>query len=330
MQQMQQYHSLVKKIMTEGEDQYNTRTGRTCRVLVGEQLKFNLEHSTPVLTSRKLPVVNTIGELLGFFRGCKSAQEFRALGSSFWDKNANETKAWLDNPFRKGEDDLGEIYGSQWTNWQTIRLLKDSELTRERADFLKEKGWCCLSASTVADTRYLVMINVVNQLERAVRLIMSDPTDRRILVNGWNIGAMDFQALPACHTEYVFTPMVSSRKIHLTMSMRSADCFLGVPNNILSASAFLEVICRLTGYKPGTLTMHLANAHLYDNQFEAVSELLDRGLLDEPKLVISGNVQPLGDFTQIRGVFTRIEPGDIYLDGYKHMGPLSKKVEMVE
>ena len=34
------------------------------------------------------------------------------------DANANENEAWLINPFRKGEDDMGRCYGAQGRDWR--------------------------------------------------------------------------------------------------------------------------------------------------------------------------------------------------------------------
>ena len=103
---MHNYHELLETTMDSGVYQFNTRTGKRCRAQVGNQLSFDLRTGFPALTTRKLPFKNIVGELLGFFRGVTSAADFRALGCHFWDANANETAAWLANPYREGVDDL--------------------------------------------------------------------------------------------------------------------------------------------------------------------------------------------------------------------------------
>ncbi|MFT5760306.1 MAG: thymidylate synthase, partial [Alteromonadaceae bacterium] len=54
----------------------------------------------------------------------QNAADFRALGTKTWDANANENQAWLDNPNRKGPDDMGLIYGAFtfFTKLSTINL----------------------------------------------------------------------------------------------------------------------------------------------------------------------------------------------------------------
>lgn len=329
MKQMQQYSDLIGRILSHGQEQYNERTGHTCLMLIGEQLKFDLRDSCPAMTSRKLPVINTIGELLGFFRGCTNQSQFRALGCSYWDANASQTKSWLDNPFRKGEGDLGEIYGANWTAWQAVRLLRRDARTTSKDNFLMDRGWSTVAHTFIDSKEYDVIVKVVNQLETALRTILTDPTDRRILVNAWNFGSLDFQCLPPCHTEYVFTPMTRDKTLHLTMRLRSNDVYLGLPSNIFSASVFLSVMARLSGYEPATLTVQIANTHLYDNQLESAKELIEREVLDEPTLVISQAVSRIEHLSQVKGVFTRIEPSDISLKDYNHLGPMRNSPSMV-
>jgi thymidylate synthase len=48
------------------------------------------------------------------------------LGTKTWDANANLNEAWLNNPFRKGNDDMGRVYGVQgraWRHQMGIKLI---------------------------------------------------------------------------------------------------------------------------------------------------------------------------------------------------------------
>ena len=329
MSQMYAYHSLIREILMHGEDQRNERTGALCKVIVGTQIKFDLRKGFPILTARKIPFKSGLGELLGFFRGATSAAEFRALGCKFWDQNANETKAWLANPMREGVDDLGPIYGKQWVNWEDVKLIKDSTENSDKISYLYSLGYDYVgSYFKISDVvnkepNTVVLRRNINQLEEVVRKIMTDPTDRRILFTGWNVGELDMMSLPPCHMTYTFTPMQASKTLHVTMCMRSADVYLGVPMNIVTTSTLLEIVARLTGYIPGTVTIQMTNTHLYENSFDAARELLDRFEYESPKLVMSDRIQPLLSVDQIPGVFTRIEPSDVWLENYEHGGVLS-------
>jgi thymidylate synthase len=106
-----QYLTLVKMIKAGGVDVYNERTGKTCRTLLHQTFQY-MPNEFPVLTTRKINWKGAIAELLGYLRGVTDAAEFDRLGTKTWYANANKTQAWLDNPNRKGDGDLGEVYGA--------------------------------------------------------------------------------------------------------------------------------------------------------------------------------------------------------------------------
>lgn len=320
MYNMEEYDNLVEEILLKGSVERNERTSTNCAVVIGKQLKFHMTDGAPVLTTRKLPVRNIIGELLGFFRGATSAMEFRVLGCNFWDANANDNKAWLANPNRVGEDDLGEIYGANWTNWTTIRHIPNHK-PPEVVKFLRTKGWTIVGMAEGVHG-YTAVAKSINQLEEVVRTILRDPTDRRILIYGGNPMAMDFQALPACHLTYKFIPITSDKTLHVVMDMRSSDVFLGLPANILSAALLLEVVSRLTGYKAGSVTLQLANAHIYSDHIPAAKELMTRRHLPPPSIHLSRNIKPIEHENEIYGCFARIAPTDISIVNYLYREPI--------
>jgi len=93
--------------------------GKKCLTVVNAELEYDVENkSFPLVTTRKSFYKAAIAELLGYLRGYQSAAQFRSIGCNTWNANANENKAWLANPHRKGEDDMGRVYGVQGRSWQ--------------------------------------------------------------------------------------------------------------------------------------------------------------------------------------------------------------------
>lgn len=219
--QMHNYHSLLRLTLEQGVDQLNTRTGKICRALVGQQLQYDLRDGFPALTTRKLPFRNLVGELLGFFRGYDSAADFRALGCSFWDQNANETAAWLANPYRKGVDDLGRIYGKQWTDWKDSRVVN----TPVERDLLLAQGFS--QRMYDAEQGLYLLERKINQLEHALYKLIADPSDRRIIVSAWRPDEFDRMALAPCHVDYRFVAFENPKVLNVVMTIRSWDLFLG-------------------------------------------------------------------------------------------------------
>lgn len=304
---MQSYHDLMAHTLAHGHDQLNKRTGEVCRTVVGEQLVYDMADGFPCVTARKFAFKNCRGELLGFFRGYTSAADFRAIGCNVWDANANQTPAWLANRHRKGVDDNGRIYGAQWTDWRDRRFVDAVE-----REFLLQEGFKEIMHDS--EKGLYGMERSINQLENALRTLLTNPSDRRIIISGWNIAEFDQMSLPPCHVDYRFVAFEDTKELHLVMTMRSWDQMLGF--NIPLSAMFLELMARLSGYQARTCTVQVSNAHIYGSHFDGVKEMLSRSQFPAPRLVLSDNIKPV-TLEEIPGVFTRIEPDDIQLEGYQ-------------
>ena len=223
---MKQYLDLVADVIKRGSLQSN-RTGVKTISLPGAMLRFDLQEGFPAITTRKLAFKAAIGEMVGFLRGVNNAAEFRALGCKVWDQNANENSQWLDNPFRKGTDDLGEIYGVQWRQWPAYkRIALSNPAAIERA---LGEGYTQLAQAEEDGEAYVVLYKAIDQIRQCVDTIINDPGSRRILFHGWNCAQLDEMALPPCHLLYQFHPNAETREISLTLYIRSNDLGLLYP-----------------------------------------------------------------------------------------------------
>ncbi|WP_009875090.1 thymidylate synthase [Actinobacillus pleuropneumoniae] len=105
---MKQYLDLCHRIVNEGKWVENERTGKRCLTVINADLTYNVATGEfPLVTTRRSFWKAAIAELLGYIRGYDNAADFRKLGTKSWDANANQNLAWLANPYRKGEDDMG-------------------------------------------------------------------------------------------------------------------------------------------------------------------------------------------------------------------------------
>lgn len=76
-------------------------------------------------------------------------------------------------------------------------------------------------------------------------------------------------------------------------------------------------MARLAGYEPGVVTIQATNAHLYEDHYEKVQELLSRAHMDSPTLSLSNRICRVTRVEEIPGSFLRIEPTDIQMVGYE-------------
>ena len=81
---------------------------------------------------------------------------------------------------------------------------------------------------------------------------------------------------PGPNTEALDRLNVPKYELSLQLYQRSADTFLGVPFNIASYALLLNMICHVTGMKPGKFVHTFGDAHLYLNHKDQVNTMLTR------------------------------------------------------
>lgn len=120
-----QYFELFVELMECGRWVENERTGERCLTTIGHTMHYNSGAGhVPLLSSKQSFPVSAVAEIIGYLRGYTDAQKFADIGSPTWFKNANETQAWLDNIYRKGENDMGQVYGAVARNFNGVDLVE--------------------------------------------------------------------------------------------------------------------------------------------------------------------------------------------------------------
>jgi thymidylate synthase len=101
---MQNYLDLMQDILDNGARKED-RTGTGTLSVFGRQLRFDLTHGFPLLTTKRLYTRAIIHELLWFIRGDTNIKYLNDNNVHIWDDWADEN------------GDLGPVYGAKWRAW---------------------------------------------------------------------------------------------------------------------------------------------------------------------------------------------------------------------
>lgn len=175
---------------------------------------------------------------------------------------------------------------SKWLEDQGVQIWK--EWSKPGAEDPQEKGKIYSYAWRNWDGK-------VDQLQNAIDTL-KDPRkrhSRRIIVSAWNPSYLDELALAPCHVFFQFN--VRDDLLDLMMYQRSGDMFLGVPFNITSYCLLLQIVCHLTGLKPGRYIHNLGSAHIYKNHLDQCHLMLDQQTHPFPTVSIDSDVRNLDD-----------------------------------
>ena len=256
---MHQYLELCQRIIDQGVWIENERTGKRCLTVINADLTYDVGNNQfPIITTRKSYWKAAIAELLGYLRGYDNAADFRALGTKSWDANANENQAWLNNPVRKGADDMGRVYGVQGRRWQ------------------KPDG------------------SVLDQLQKIVSDLSKGLDDRGEILSFYNPGEFDLGCLRPCMHTHNFSLLGDT--LYLTSYQRSCDVPLGLNFNQIQVFTLLALMSQIIGKKPGMAYHKIVNAHIYEDQLELMRDVqLKRKPFAPPTLHINPEIKTLKD-----------------------------------
>jgi thymidylate synthase len=294
---MNQYLNALRQVLEQGQEKTD-RTGTGTISLFGMQQRYDLSHTFPAVTTKKLAWKSVVSELLWFIEGSGDEKRLREIlhGS----RQSEKTTIWTDNataPYwrdrAKFDGDLGRVYGVQWRKWRTPVEHKEETFKDSFGSLYRRAGY--------------VHFKEVDQLQNLIDGIKKDPHGRRHILSAWNPGELDSMALPPCHTFSQFY-VSNDNRLSCQMYQRSCDMFLGVPFNIASYSLLTAMIAQVCGLAVGEFVHVLGDAHIYLNHVEQVKEQLTREPLPEPTLWLNPDIDNITKFTM----------SDIRLDNYQH------------
>ena len=254
---MQQYHHLLRMLLEHGAFK-GDRTGTGTYSIFGHQMRFDLAHGFPLVTTKRIYWKGVVAELLWFLKGSTNIQFLLDNDVHIWDE-------WADK-----NGNLGPVYGKQWRSW----YIGEEQI---------ETGIGMMTESKTID-----------QIAWVINEIRNNPNSRRLIVSAWNVGELDQMALHPCHVLFQF--YVNDGKLSCQLYQRSADVFLGVPFNIASYALLTHMIASICNLEVGEFIWTGGDVHLYSNHVEQAHEQLSREIRPLPILALNPNIENIDDF----------------------------------
>lgn len=114
-----------------------------------------------------------------------------------------------------------------------------------------------------------------NQIVKLKEALANNPTDRRMIINGWRPSELDALDLPCCHLLYQFY-VRDGKYLDIIWYQRSVDLMVGLPSDIIFAAAWLISIANEFGYVPGEIKMMLGDCHVYEEHTKSAITYVDK------------------------------------------------------
>jgi len=239
-----QYRLLLERIMSAGI-RVPTRQGPPALTLMQQAMHFDLANGFPLITERSLKSFwrKSIGELCAFINGATTLAELADFGCDWWGPWATPEKT-ASRGLPPGSLGPGS-YGGAFRYFPTV----------EGGGF--------------------------DQFRHLVEQITELPGDRTHFVSPWipqyqvrGTGKTPKTTIAPCHG-WVHVRVLGGG-LHLHMFQRSGDVPVGVPANMIQYAALLLMLEQLTGIPAVAYYHTISDAHVYENQAEAVAAMVGR------------------------------------------------------
>ncbi|MEK6933512.1 MAG: thymidylate synthase [Nanoarchaeota archaeon] len=249
---MKQYHKLLKRILGNGDVQFEPRTEEYTLGISAWQSTYDLRKGFPLMMTKNVTPRLPFEELFWKLRGERNVKSLADKDVHIWTLNA------FDNYL--GKNGLKDQYKKHTPLWNEefnkykIRIRNDSEFAKDAGDLGPVYGFQWRHGFSKNGKE-------VDQLKNLLESIRKKPGSRYHILCSWNPADLPDMAIGPCPFWHQFS--IFGRDMDLTMVQRSCDIYLGVPFNIAQDSLLTHMIASETGYNPRFFNHSYINVHAY-------------------------------------------------------------------
>ena len=295
------YCALCRKILTFGLITPN-RTGIDTKSIAGWSYTFDLENGYPIAETKKVVASNFAKEIQWIHQvQSNDVRWLHERDNHIWDSWVVDSDGiWRE--YEQGENAIDDPdravvlmrqISDHKDNGNVRRIRKLDEFRKEilvrpteevQKYFLEKKGklptikratFFGIKFSFTIGEQYGYVNGKYRQSQNIEWTLKNDPNNRRMQINLWQLAHFAKAVLPSCVycCEFKVTP---DGRLHAYVHQRSADVPAGLPFNISQYALLLSMFAKANGFKPGTLSWSIMDAHIYVDQIPAIKKQLKR------------------------------------------------------
>ena len=179
--------------------------------------------------------------------------------------------------------------------WIYQEMSNDLQVARDKFKIFWWDSWN-IGDGTIGST-YGAIVKRLDLTNRLLKGIQENPYGRRHIISLWQEDDLRGEiGLPPCAFQTLWS--VRGEYLDLTLVQRSQD-ILGANNiNNIQYVAFMMMVAKHCGLKPGKYTHFIQNVHLYDKHISIAKEFLNRPISEkQPKLIFEPKSNNFFEFT---------------------------------
>ena len=179
--------------------------------------------------------------------------------------------------------------------WIYQEMSNDLQVAKDKFKIFWWDSWN-IGNGTIGST-YGAIVKRLDLTNRLLKGIQENPYGRRHIISLWQEDDLRGEiGLPPCAFQTLWS--VRGEYLDLTLVQRSQD-ILGANNiNNIQYVAFMMMVAKHCGLKPGKFTHFIQNVHIYDRHIPIAKEILQRPICEkQPKLIFEPKSNNFYDFT---------------------------------
>ncbi|WP_368517311.1 thymidylate synthase [Rhizobium sp.] len=124
--------------------------------------------------------------------------------------------------------------------------------------------------------RFSAMRGDINQIANIIQMLTDSPSTKRAVIQLFDAKDVTrrFKEVPCTTTMQFF---VRESRLHMSVTMRSNDAYLGLPHDVFCFTMLQEMIARRLGYELGEYYHYVGSMHVYDGSVASMRAYMEEG-----------------------------------------------------